>query len=97
MSKMTKKQYQKQLAILESQLTDLDKQESAINQEFEAAEKPLAPKEYEVGGLVKRYHAVVDAIWEKKQEIEALEDSFRRRNWTSSDYASYDLVCQNID
>ncbi len=38
-----------------------------------------------------------DRIYDLKKEAESAKWLYETRNWTSSDFQSWDLVCQNID
>jgi len=38
-----------------------------------------------------------DALYILNSELNGLEDEWSKRNWTHSDYASYNLVVNNVD
>jgi len=42
-------------------------------------------------------NTINDALYILNNELNGLEDEWSKRNWTYSDYASYNLVANNID
>jgi hypothetical protein len=47
-----------------------------------------------IGGAYDAMHDLVELI---DREIKHLDDAWERRDWSPTDYASYELVMQNID
>ena len=40
---------------------------------------------------------ISDSLYILEKELQELEDEWSKRNWTYSDYASYNLIVNNID
>ena len=86
MTKLTKKQYTKAMAILENQL-------QAINDMLELASETDGAIFSDIDQW-NEYHDKGDDV---ENEMKDLDTMWSRRNWTTSDYNLHSLVMQNID
>jgi len=73
----------------------LDKTITRINEEIQQIEdrmnQLIHDKKYDSLNMLN------DRIYDLKKEAESAKWLYETRNWTSSDFQSWDLVCQNID
>ena len=81
MIKMTKRQLEKITARITAEIQGI---EDRINQ-------LIHDKKYESLNFLN------DRIYDLKKEAESAKWLYETRNWTYSDFQSWDLVCQNID
>lgn len=89
--KMTKRQYEAQIARMQALRQQLcDQRDLAIK----ALEDLPALASFAYGEMLNHLH---DAISEIENVIASVEDEYSTRNWTRSDWASYELAAQNID
>ena len=89
--KITKRQYEAQTARLQALRQQLcDQRDQAIK----ALEDLPALRSVAYGDMLNHLH---DAISEIENAMAGVEDEYSTRNWTRSDWASYELAAQNID
>ena len=81
---ITKRQYTRQRAQLEEQLEELQAEIAGIIEHAETARYPSL-------------NAMHDASRDLEDGLETLEWQWATRNWTTADYAEYELVLANSD
>jgi len=99
MSKITKREYNTKKVEIEAKILDINKKLTALlkwsdtldyyNLPENTRQKLIKVGDYWNGLHYKRY--------ELEQELRFLEDEWDKRNWTGSDWNSWDLITSNID
>lgn len=90
MKKYNKRQYDKDVARIKQEIQDVNDRIAEL-------------VAYNDGGGVlsdeqcKEWESLYDREYELAEELDDAERKYRRRNWTSYDYAMREMVAQNID
>jgi uncharacterized membrane protein YgaE (UPF0421/DUF939 family) len=101
MSKITKKEYNRLKAELQAQINKinlkldiLDKWENDANIGYNSMTPEFRDKIEKIGNYWNNLH---DKQRELEKELKYLDDKWNRRNWTESEWNSWELVTSNID
>ncbi len=99
MVKITKKEYNREKALIQEQIAGINKKIQALDKwsnelDWDKVKVDDIKKIDKIGdywnGLYYKQH-------ELKKELDYLEDRWDRRNWTGSDWNSWELITSNID
>lgn len=91
MTKITKRQYDKQRAALELRAATLEQMEAELTARTLEAGYPVAQE------AIDEFDAILSEQWEIKQALRQLETAWTTRNWTALDWQQWELVAANID
>jgi DNA repair exonuclease SbcCD ATPase subunit len=99
MSKITKKEYNSRKAELEAELKQVQYKISVLVKwndtlDYNNLAEQVRQKLNKIGDY---WNNLNDKEFELEQELQFLEDRWDRRNWTGSDWNSWELVTSNID
>ena len=99
MTKITKKEYNNQKVTLQTQIIDTKNKLEALLKwsdtlDYNNLTEATRQKIIKIGDYWNGLH---DKQRELEQELTFLEDRWDRRNWTGSDWNSWELVINNID
>lgn len=91
-TKYTRRQYDADVNANQAAIASIDVAIEALHDEFNAD-----PAAGIANGIGERFNALYDRRYELELERQAIESRWVRRNWTASDYSSWDLVTANAD
>ena len=96
MQKITKKQYNNQkIELLERTSQTESKLTATENQIDDPNFVTLTDSEKIL--INSNWKRLYDKLYDLKQELQALDSEWSRRNWTYSDYVQSNLIANNID
>ena len=90
MTKYTKRQYNSDIAANQAATAAVQVELASYNDRAEAGEQIAE-------ALSAAWNNAYDREWELEQERRDIDRRWAQRNWTSADYATYELVAANID
>lgn len=93
MSKITKKQYEKEQYELLLKINKLDKILKSLPSFEEIENLPQSV----IDSIGETWNNTNDAIDELKKELRFLDQRWSRRNWTHQEWAEHELITNNID
>lgn len=99
MTKITKREYNSKKTELQTQIADIKKKLQVLDTwsnslDWNNVTEHIRQKFDKLGDYWNRLH---DKKHELEQELQFLEDRWETRNWTGSDWNSWELITSNID
>lgn len=96
MQKITKKQYQNRKTELLNKMQQTENKLTAVEQQIDDPNYTTLSDSEKIL-INSNWERLYDKLYDLKQNMQALESEWDRRNWTHSDYTQYNLIANNID
>ena len=96
MQKITKKEYQNRKTELLNKMQQTENSLTATEKQIDDPNYSLLRDNKKIL-INSNWELLYDRLYDMKQELQALDSEWSRRNWTYSDYVQSNLIANNID